>query len=64
MPRKLITASDPDASVSIRVEVPGWLKNQAVEVLQHRGKSLSDWVRDEMRGLVEQEEKRKPLKKR
>jgi len=61
MPRKL-TTTDPNATASIRVEVPGWLKNKVVEVLEDQGKSLSDWVKDQMRALVDTHAK-KPGKK-
>jgi len=57
MPRKL-TTSDPNETASIRVEVPGWLKNSVVEVLEAQGKSLSDWVKDQMRALVDAHTKR------
>jgi hypothetical protein len=52
MPRNLETDADPDALTSIRIEVPGWMKNRVAVVLKARGKSLTDWVKDQMRDLI------------
>jgi hypothetical protein len=52
MPRELKTDADPDALVPVKALVPGWLKNRVSEHLQAQGKTLTDWLRDEMRALV------------
>jgi len=53
MPRKL-TKSDPDETASIRVEVPGWMKNGVIDILDGQGKGLSDWIKDQMRALLDE----------
>lgn len=55
MPRELRTDADPEELVSIRAQIPGWLKNQVSEVLRARGKSLTDWLKDQMRALLAEE---------
>lgn len=52
MPRELKTDFDPDALVPVRALVPGWLKNEVSQRLQAQGKTLTDWIKDEMRQLV------------
>lgn len=52
MPRELKTDFDPEALVPVRALVPGWLKNEVAQRLQAQGKTLTDWIRDEMRGFL------------
>jgi len=58
MPRELKTDFDPDDLVPVRALVPGWLKNQVSQHLQAEGKTLTDWIRDQMRVLVAESETR------
>jgi hypothetical protein len=58
MPRGLKTDFDPDALVPVRALVPGWLKNEVSQQLQAQGKTLTDWIRDQMRALVSEAETR------
>lgn len=52
MPRELKTDADPDALVPVTALVPGWMKNGVSEHLKAQGKTLTDWLRDEMRKLL------------
>jgi hypothetical protein len=55
MPRELKIDNAPEELVAIRAQVPGWLKNRVSEVLRSRGKTLTDWLKDQMRALIAEE---------
>jgi hypothetical protein len=56
MPRTLTTDSPPDEPASIRIQVPGWMKNRASIILLAQGKTLTDWIKDQMRELIARDE--------
>ncbi len=53
MPQRLNTEVDHDAPTPLRFVVPGWMKIGAAAAVARDGKSLSEWLKDEMRQLIE-----------
>lgn len=44
LPREPKRASDPEATALIQVRIPGWMKNQILDLVESGGISLNAWL--------------------